>query len=265
MNNIFNKEIQQWERPWNVVKFDDMTTHDTRFFSILIKGLLQYLTSHIVLYNKPINHYILQTGTEYLYVEQNGYEFSWNTTSGENTLYSHLPRCNVSIDDFRINKESLSQPYSYGQYERVVDDEVQTYAAQIRRLPLEIQVNLQYSLSNFNESIILIEELFNELVFQRYFKIAYLGQVIDCSIEFPESAKIEFNRPDMIGVESKNRLVNLTVTLRTNYPMIDNKNTETSVTNIIASFHHDANPHEHQPSGILKTTIDNDNTINIVD
>ena len=78
MKDIINKEIEQWKRPWNLERFDDLYNRDERFFSILLKGALNWLTQNIVLYNQPILHFIFNTGSSYMYVESNGYEFSWN-------------------------------------------------------------------------------------------------------------------------------------------------------------------------------------------
>lgn len=92
-----NNKTDKWIRPWEATKFDNMEETDERFFALVIKGALSYLSSHIVLYNKPIRHFILTTGSDYLYVESNGYNYNVGTVSGEDTLYSHLPRCNAEI------------------------------------------------------------------------------------------------------------------------------------------------------------------------
>ena len=93
MDNVFNRDKEPWIRPWNEEKFDDLYNRDERFFALVIKGLLSWLNRIIVMYNKPINHFIFTTGSSYLYIESNGYEYSVNETTGEDTMYMILPRC----------------------------------------------------------------------------------------------------------------------------------------------------------------------------
>ena len=49
MKTVFNRENEQWIRPWMTDKFDDLYNRDERFFSIVIKGLLSWLNRNIVL------------------------------------------------------------------------------------------------------------------------------------------------------------------------------------------------------------------------
>ena len=101
MDNVINKEIDKWYRPWNISKFDDISIRDERFFSILFKGCLNWLNHNVFMYDKPIKHFIFNTGSSYLYVEDNGYEFKWSETTGEDQMYMSMPRCICEIGDFK--------------------------------------------------------------------------------------------------------------------------------------------------------------------
>lgn len=232
---IINKEVKQWDRPWNLQRFDDLYNRDERFFSILLKGVLNWLNNNIVLYNKPIIHFMFNTGSSYIYVESNGYEFSWNETSGEDQLYMQTPRCIVELGDIGVATEELTSPFSYGEYERRNGDDIKGFQSEIRRLPLEINLSLRYVLSNFNESIILVQELIDKILFQRYFNIIYLGQTIKCSIEFPNSSKIEINKIDMTSSEVNQKNINIELKICTNYPQI-NSRVELDNSKLIAGF-----------------------------
>ena len=225
----------EWIRPWNVVKFDDLYNRDERFFSVVMKGLIGWLTNNIVLYNKPIKHFIQNTGSSYMYVETNGYFYSWNETSGEDYMYMQMPRCLIEFAGITIPTEELTSAYQRGSYERRDGDVIRGFNAQIRRIPLEIDINLKYVLSNFNESIILAEEIISKIVFQRYFKIAFLGQIITCSIEIPTNFNIEINRIDMTEATTNQKNIQLSVKVCTNYPSID-EITEIPTDKVIASF-----------------------------
>ena len=235
MDNVFNRDKEPWIRPWNEEKFDDLYNRDERFFGLVIKGLLSWLNRNIVLYNKPINHFIFNTGSSYLYIESNGYEYSVNETTGEDTMYMTLPRCILELTDVNISTEELSSPFARGYYERRSGNMLCGYNSEIRRLPLEITINAKYYLSNFNESIVLLQELIDKIVFQRYYKITYLGQLIQCSIEFPGNANPELNKIDMSSPEPTQRNITLDFKICTNYPII-NQRSEIPTDKVIAVF-----------------------------
>ena len=237
-NNILtSKEQPKWIHPWNIEKFDSIETRDERFFSLVIKGVLRWLTQNILMYNKPIKHFIFNTGSSYLYIETNGYEFSWNETTGEDMMYMERPRCVVELNDITINNEELTQPHIRGAYERRIDENgnYAGFNAELRRIPITLSLNLTYVMSNFNESIILVQELMDKLLFQKYFNIVYLGQNIQCSVEFPNNFRIELNKIDLSSAEPNNRILGMQLNVCTNYPSIDER-TEISSSKVIGSF-----------------------------
>ena len=240
--NTVNRKRNPWIRPWNTKKFNDLYNRDERFFSILLKGTISYLNNHIKMYDKSINHFVFNTGSSYMYVESNGYEFSWNETSGEDTMYMELPRCVIQMNNIDIPQEELSQPYSRGNYEHKDGDQIKGFNAEIKRIPIELTLDLHYVFSNFNEGIVVMQELFDELVFQRYFNIVYLGQIVQCSIEFATSYNIELNKIDLAAAETNVRNLNIPVKVCTNYPAINEK-TEISSSQIISKFSGFINQH----------------------
>ena len=236
METVYNKKIDKWVRPWEIERFDNLSVRDERYFSILVKGCLGWLTRHIKMYNKPIKHFIFNTGSSYMYVEANGYYNSWVETTGEDYMYMQTPRCIATLQEISIPTEELSSPFIRGNYERYSDDgQIKGYNAEMRRLPIEMTIQLQYILSNFNESIILIQELFDKLVFQRYFKITYLGQHIQCSIEFPNNASLPQKKIDLASTEDNHRTIEISIKLNSTYPII-NQDTEINASQIISSF-----------------------------
>ena len=253
MSKILDKEKSKWVHPWNIEKFDNINNRDERFFSLVIKGALSYLTRNIVLYNKPIKHFIFNTGSSYMYVESNEYKFSWNETSGEDQLYMSRPRCVIELGDIVVNNEELTQPHIRGTYERYTENNnIAGFNAEFTRMPITISLNLTYILSNFNESIVLIQELIDKLLFQRYFTIIYLGQQIRCSLEFPNDFKAEFNKIDMTSTEQNNKSINITLNLCTNYPAFDDR-TEISNQATIESFNADMKLYKEQEDNITDT------------
>lgn len=234
-NKVYNKENYKWIRPWNVEKFDDIYHRDERFFSIVLKGVLSWFNRNIILYNKNINHFIFNTGSSYMYIESDGYEYSWNETFGEDQMYMKLPRCVVTLAGINIVHEELTQRNIRGDYERRYNNEIRAFNAEMTRIPLEIDLNFTYVLSNFNETIILLQELIDKLFNQAYFNVTYLGQVLRCSLQIPESFNPEINKIDMSSPETNQKTISLDVKVNTNYPRI-NTDTEILSTQLISKF-----------------------------
>ena len=225
-----------WKHPWQLEKFDNIYNKDERFFSILVKGLIAWFNKNIVLYNKPIKHFILSTGSSYMYVETNGYEFTLSETSGEDWVYMEMPRCIIEISDISFNTDSLTNCFSRGEYERYDDEtnSISGYNAEIMRVPIEMNFQFKYVLSNFNESIVLLQEIIDKFIYQKFFTIIYLGQKIRCGIEFTTSAHPELNKIDFSSNETNQKILQFDIKLTSNYPAI-NERTEVSNANIINS------------------------------
>lgn len=234
-NKVSEKKTSNWLRPWNIEKFDDLYNRDERYFAILTKGTLAWLTQNIILYNKPINHFIFNTGSSYLYVESNGYSFSMKETSGEDYMYMKMPRCVIEVSNIDIPMEELTSPYVRAQYERRDGNEIKGYNAQTRRLPIEMELNAHYVLSNFNELMVLIQELIDKVTFQKYFNVVYLGQIIQCSIEINPNYQIQLNKIDMESTETNQKTLDIVFKLCANYPLID-ESTEIENSKVISSF-----------------------------
>lgn len=226
-----------WLRPWDKPKTTDLYNKDERFFSLVLKGVLSFLNKNMILNGESINHYIFNTGSSYMYIESNGYEFSWCESSGEDQIYFKMPRCIVEIEDINTDTAELSSPYTRGIYERLssIDNKIKSYNAEIKRLPLEISLSLKYVLSTMNESLILLQEIIDKMLFQRYFNIIYLGQRVMCTIEFPQSTRIELNKIDMTSTDTNQKNINLNIKVCTNYPII-NQHTEQNGNIIIRGF-----------------------------
>lgn len=237
MKNIVKEDIDIWVRPWDKPYTDNIYDRDDRFLAILVKGVLAYLNRTIILNGKNVKHFIFNTGSTYLYLEKNGYEFTLCETSGEDNIYMHLPCCVINLDNLSVPTDELTNSFVRGTYERIssLSNKIETYSSEIKRIPIELNITLAYYLSTNNEGLILMEEFLSKLIFQKYFNIVYLGQKIMCSIEFPTDIKLEFNKPDLASADPKHRTINLSIKVCSNYPLI-NLNTEIKGDKTIQSF-----------------------------
>ena len=94
-------------------------------------------------------------------------------------------------------------------------------------------MNLKYVFSNFNEAIIFVQELFEKILFQRYFQIIYLGQTINCSIEINGDTNINLSELDLSSKDNNYRTMEFEITVASNLPLINEK-TESLCTDIIS-------------------------------
>jgi len=240
MQSLVNKKTDKWIRPWMRESFDGLADEDDRFLSIVVKGALSFLSRNVVMYGKPIKHFIFNTGSSYLYVESNGYSYSTTEVTGEDSLYMSMPRCIVEVDSVSVPLEELTQPYVRGTYERRIGTDLTGMNAEVRRLPLEISLKCKYVLSNYNESMILIEEVLSKLVFNKYYNITYLGNVIECSIDWPTEQSIEINKIDMTSSDTNQKTVEFSLKITTTYPQIDEL-TEMRNDQVIGSYNEHIN------------------------
>ena len=237
MQNLINKQVDVWERPWDIEKFDNLYNRDERFFALVIKGALSWLNNNLRMYGRPIRHFIFNTGSSYLYLENTGYEYNWCETTGEDLMYMETPRCLVSIGSFNIPTEELTSPYIRGEYERISNAEntkgqILGYTAEIQRLPIEMTLTLKYTFSTFNEAIIFIQELIENVSFQQYFDIIYLGQIIKCSIEINADTNINLQDIDLSSKDVNQRTMQFDIKVTSNLPVINTK-TEIKTSQII--------------------------------
>ena len=233
--------------PWDIEIFDD-NSRDTRFFALVVKALLNYLDRSVRLYGKGIRHFVFSTGKEYLYQESNGYDFAWGETTGEDYIYMTKPRCILDWDSVEIEQSEISAP-SRGDYERFVatsgsdrsqsalSKRIGAYSAEIRFIPLKMPVTLRYALANFNESLVLVQELLNLFSFTRYFSFSYLGQRIDVSVEFPLSYEPAKTLKTSYDAENKTREVSAKLDIKTYFPVILEPS-EVRADNVITGWQH---------------------------
>ena len=174
-----------------------------------------------------------------MYVETNGYKYNVSEVTGEDTIYMERPRCVVELGDIKIDTAELPQPFIRGVYERLdnEDKKIKGYNAEIQRMPIEMTINLQYVLSTFNEGLVLTQEIIDRMCFQRYFSVVYLGQIIKCSIEFPQDFTINMNKIDMSSAEANNKTISFSLNLCTSYPAID-ENTEVKNSYVMGTLVH---------------------------
>lgn len=210
------------------------------FFSLLIKGLLLKLDDDILIRNISIPHIIIHTGSDEMYLEKKGYDFSKEPldVSNESYIYNIIPRCVVKPSGIDLLPDQLTNPYSIGTFQYESETDIFTFSSEYRRMPLKLTVDLEYYTDSFRDMMELTQQIITKLCFIRIFHITYLGQMITCSYKIPESFSGEYmTELDGQTTESKSRKLNISIEVETNLPVISQK-TVMDASKYSKSFNH---------------------------
>lgn len=211
-----------------IVKGDIDVNNQELFMSTLFKALLYNLNHQMLLRDKNIPHFILNTGDDIMYLENKGQDNSKEPqqVSNEDYIYNSVPRCIVNLGGIEVLEDQITSPYSRGEFEISVDDILQSFSAEFRRMPLKFSVTLKYYLDSFTDVLSVTQYIITKLLFIRTFKFDYLGQTIEASYKVPTSFENEKNITfDGGTTEQKLRTIELTLDVETNMPVYDERTT----------------------------------------
>lgn len=196
------------------------------FFSILIKGLILNLNECISIRNIGIPHYILHTGSDLMYLEVKGQDFSIEpqSISNENYIYSIVPRCIVNPGAIDLIPDQLTNPYILGQLQLDYGEKLYQLSGEFRRMPLKISIELKYYTDSFRDMLELLQQIITNLAFIRTYKIAYMGQIITCSYKIPDNFSQEhLTELDGKTQDGKYHTLPISIEVETNLPIFSQK------------------------------------------
>ena len=209
-----------------IVKGEIDVNNQELFMSTLFKALLHNLNHQMMLRDKNIPHFILNTGDDIMYLENKGQDNSKEPqqVSNEDYIYNSIPRCIVNLGGIEVLEDQITSPYSRGEFEITTDDILQAFSAEFRRMPLRFSVTLKYYLDSFTDVLSVTQYIITKLLFIRTFKFDYLGQMIEASYKVPTSFDDEKNITfDGGTTEQKLRTIELTLEVETNMPVYDER------------------------------------------
>lgn len=196
------------------------------FFSSLIKGLILNLNECISIRSIGVPHYILHTGSDIMYLENKGQDFSIEpqSISNENYIYSIIPRCMITPGSIDLIADQLTNPYTLGQLQLEYDETLYQLTGEFRRMPLKLGVELKYYTDSFRDMLELIQQVITNLAFIRTYKINYMGQAIICSYKIPDNFSEE-HLTELNGMTQDNKCHVLPISLEveTNLPIFSQR------------------------------------------
>lgn len=213
---------------YKIVKGDIDVNNKELFMSSLFNALIYNLNHQMMLRDKNIPHFILNTGDDIMWLENKGQDNSKEPyqVSNEDYIYNSIPRCMVNLGGIEVLEDQITSPYSRGEFEISTDDILQSFSAEFRRMPLKFSVTLKYYLDSFTDVLSVTQYIITKLLFIRTFKFDYLGQMIEASYKVPTSFDNEKNITfDGGTTEQKLRTIELTLEVETNMPVYDERTT----------------------------------------
>lgn len=200
--------------------------NQSHFFSILIKGLLNKLHNDLKIRGIEIPHIILNTGGDILYLSVKGHDQSKEPyeITNENYVYNTIPRCMVNPKGINLIPDQLTTPYSNGVFVYENGDDITTFSAEFRRMPLTMSFEMTYLLDTYSDSIELIQQIISKLSFIQIFHITYMGQQITCSYKMPEAMDTEYTVTiDGNYSDDKTKKISVSIEVETNFPIYNNR------------------------------------------
>lgn len=209
---------------WNKLRTGEIDANDQQnFVSILLKGLIFNLNRDIMVRGIKIPHYIVNTGDDIMYLEVKGQDHSIEPqeVSNENFVYNIIPRCTIQPAGINILTDQLTSPYTRGTFTFEYDDTLYNFNAEFRRLPIKVDVSLNYLFDNFTDALQATQQILTKHAFINNFTIEYLGQVILATYKIPDDysteCQVEF---DGLSQDEKTRKLNFELEVETNLPII---------------------------------------------
>lgn len=200
--------------------------NQSRFLSILSKGLLAELRDNVAVRDVPVPHYIPNTGDEIMMLEVKGQDHSKEPleTVNENYIYTIIPRCVVTPKGINMVLDQLSNPYTTGRFQYESDDEVVTFVSEFRRIPMNVSFELIYLVDSYNDFLEIVQQVITKMAFVRTFNITYMGQQIRCSYNIPDSLDGEHMLDfDEATTDDRRRKMSFDITVETCIPVFDNR------------------------------------------
>ena len=225
------------------------------FFSTLIKGFIYNLSNNIKLRGEQIDHFILNSGDDIMYLENKGHNMSLEPLeiSNEDYIYNKIPRGIVEVGGINLLGDQLTNPYTRGDFEFEYDNIIYSLSAEFRRMPVKLSITIKYWLDSYTDTLEIAQQIIKSLAFVKTFKIIYMGKTIMCSYQIPDAFNSEKNITiDGGTTESKYKTLQLDFEIESNYPIFEQRTVINNDNMIKTIIHEQILPNNEIQTNIIK-------------
>ena len=191
------------------------------FIGAVIKGILWDLTRV-----SGIPHTMIHTGDDTMWLFERGYDASKEPVqvTNQDGIYQKIPYCAVDAGGVTIMPDQLSNPHVRGVFQMEYENNLYTLNGEFRRLPIQMELNLNYFSDSFTMMLGQIQFILTHLAYINTLYINYMGQSIIVSYKTPDNVDSEY-LTDLEGLtsESKLRHLSLAIEVETAIPVFNNR------------------------------------------
>ena len=180
------------------------------------------LDDDIIVQGEPVPHIIINIGDVQIYLLNKGYDHSIEPleNSNDDYIYNVVPRCIVTPHGINFETDQTSNPYSNGEFQYQTSDNLYTFTAEFRRLPIKLSVELKYYVSTYTNLLELMQQICTKLCWIKTYNIVYMGQNITCSYKVTDQLEGEYlTELDGTTQDNRNKVLTIDLEVETNIPV----------------------------------------------
>lgn len=180
------------------------------FFQSAISALVENMTALFRSYNLQIPVYIFNTGDQIM------------TDEWKDATATEIPRLVLSLEDIAVSADNLTSPYQRGEF--VVTNTSgadEQWSAQLRRIPLKLNVSCTLTVSNVIEMFKWQEVILLLMFKQNIVEFQYYKKLNQGAYQLPDSISYEKNLEFGFDDTRRNRTISFTIEYDIQYPAFD--------------------------------------------
>lgn len=180
------------------------------FFQSAISALVENMTALFRSYGLQIPVYIFNTGDQIM------------TDEWKDATATEIPRLVLSLEDIAVSADNLTSPYQRGDF--VVTNPSgadEQWSAQLRRIPLKLNVACTLTVSNVIEMFKWQEVILLLMFKQNIVEFQYYKKLNQGAYQLPDSISYERNLEFGFDDTRRNRTISFTVEYDIQYPAFD--------------------------------------------
>ena len=208
------------------------------FFGIFMKALIYDLNHKMTIRGIKVDHFILNTGDDIMYLERKGVDQSKEPLeqTNEDYIYNTVPRCMVTPKGISLLTDQLTSPYTKGTFQYEDEEGLHQLLAEYRRMPFRMGIGLKYYFNSFTDTLECMQQLVSKFAFINNFSMSYLGQTLLGTYKLPDTIDDELMMQfDGLTQDSKYRSIEIELDAEGNIPIIQ-CGTITSTDTLIRNF-----------------------------
>lgn len=135
--------------------------------------------------------------------------------------FDMLPRFAVTYTGSQIDSQNITNRFVKAKYQKVEDNEIQSYTAFLYSIPLTMNFELEGWIDNYDTAFKIEQKIYETFYKNQTFRVLYRGMSINCCAGFPESIT-SGEKTVSYSFEQENQLkMSFNISVEAYYPSFD--------------------------------------------